>query len=185
MNTHKNIDIILEENRKLLSMIKSGSAVSLVKKMDKAANIFCFAVGRSGYIMQCFCMRLMHLQYTVYFVGETITPKIGDKDLLIILSGSGETVLTHQVVRIAKKEQAKIYGVVGSANSSIGRITNYTLCLPGGAKTHFPGDMPSIQAAGSLFEQSAFIFFEAVILEIYKRQNHKPNNILEKHTNLE
>jgi 6-phospho-3-hexuloisomerase len=185
MNARKKIEIILEESRSLLNIVRDEHIADLVEKMDRAANIFCFAMGRSGYILRCFSMRLMHLRYPVYFVGETITPKIRSGDLLIILSGSGETGLTHHVTVLAKKEGATIYGVVGSLDSRIGRDVDHVLCLPGGSKTHFPGDIPSIQPAGSLFEQAAFLFFEAIILEIYHQHGGKPEAVLSHHANLE
>ena len=185
MGARKKIEVILEENRRLLSTIKDRHITDLVEKMDRASNIFCFAMGRSGFVLRCFSMRLMHLRYPVYYVGETITPKIRSGDLLIVLSGSGETGLTHHVALLAKKEGATTYGVVGSLDSRIARDVDHVLCLPGGAKTNFPGDIPSIQPAGSLFEQGAFLFFEAIILEIYHQHGSNLEAMLRHHANLE
>lgn len=185
MDARKKIEVILEENGNLLGMVEDEHIADLVEKMDNAANIFCFAMGRSGYVLRCFSMRLMHLRYPVYFVGETITPKIRSGDLLIVLSGSGETGLTHHVALLAKKEGADTFGVVGSLDSRIARDVDHTLCIPGGSKTHFPGEILSTQPAGSLFEQAAFLFFEAIILEIYHRHGSNPEAVLSHHANLE
>ena len=45
-------------------------------------------------------MRLMHIGYTVYFVGETITPAMQAGDVFIGVSGSGKSA---SVVNDAKK----------------------------------------------------------------------------------
>ena len=36
-------------------------------------------------------MRLMHMGFDTYVVGEVVTPSITDKDVLLIGSGSGST----------------------------------------------------------------------------------------------
>jgi len=185
MSAIRNIGAVLRENQQLLNMVKEEHIADLVEKMDMASNIFCFAIGRSGYILQCFSMRLMHLRYPVYFVGDTITPKIGPGDLLIVLSGSGETGFTCHVTVLAKKEGATTYGVVGCIDSRIANEVDHVLYLPGGSKTCFPGKVSSIQPAGSLFEQSAFFFFEAIILEIYHKKGGHPESMLTRHANLE
>ena len=45
-------------------------------------------------------MRLMHMGKQVYVVGEIVTPSIQQGDLLLIVSGSGET---ESLVAMAKK----------------------------------------------------------------------------------
>ena len=45
-------------------------------------------------------MRLMHLGFHVYVMGETITPSIGKGDLIIALSGSGTTKLVVTAAEI-------------------------------------------------------------------------------------
>ncbi|MFH1075501.1 MAG: 6-phospho-3-hexuloisomerase [Pseudomonadota bacterium] len=184
-NLIKVLDIILDENRKLLSGISEAHICDLVDKVNNASKIFCFAMGRSGYILRCFSMRLMHLCYPVYFVGETITPKVQAGDLLIVVSGSGETGLTYHVTALARNQGAVTYGIVGSHNSRIASELDHCLCLPGGSKIAFPGDIPSCQPVGSLFEQAAFLFFEGVIIEICSRKRGMQEDVLGHHANLE
>ena len=49
----------------------------------KDRRIFVAGEGRSGFSAKGFAMRLMHLGYTVYVVGETITPALREGDLLV------------------------------------------------------------------------------------------------------
>ena len=56
-----------------------------------ARTVFVAGSGRSGLAMRSFAMRLIHLGLSAHVVGETTTPRITDRDLLLIGSGSGST----------------------------------------------------------------------------------------------
>jgi 6-phospho-3-hexuloisomerase len=55
-----------------------------------AKRIYVTGAGRSGFIAKAFGMRLMHLEFESYVVGETITPALSGGDTLVAFSGSGE-----------------------------------------------------------------------------------------------
>lgn len=181
----KTIDTILEENRSLVQNISEKAAGDLIRKIREAESIFFSAQGRAGFILRCFCMRLMHLGYSVYFCGETVTPAITDKDLLIVLSGSGETPSTLEAVRLAKQQKAKTYGILGHTESGIGSLADHTLHLPGTTKLCREGEPESSQMAGSLFEQSAFLFLEAVVLKIYQTRKKDVGSVSSRHAVIE
>jgi len=48
-------------------------------------------------------MRLMHLAFDVYVLGKTITPSIGEGDLVIVISGSGSGALSTTTARLARR----------------------------------------------------------------------------------
>jgi 6-phospho 3-hexuloisomerase len=102
LTIQEKINNILEENRRLLQSLSDEAVEDFISRIEAASSIFCSAQGRSGYVLRCFCMRLMHLGYRVYFCGETITPAIGKGDMLVVLSGSGETASTFDSMQIAK-----------------------------------------------------------------------------------
>ena len=185
MNSQALGEDILDENRNLLTKVSKQEVAHLIEEIDKAGRIFCAAQGRSGYILRCFCMRLMQLGYPAFFVGETITPRIGKADMLIVLSGSGQTTLTQEWVRVAQQQGAKTFGIIGVKDSRIGRALDYSISLPTGSRLEFPEDIDSIQPPGSLFEQAAFVMLETIVLALYNRHGSDPRTILYRHTNLE
>lgn len=178
-------EAILNENRTLLARVSKEKLDHLIEVIDKAGRIFCAAHGRSGYILRCFCMRLMQLGYPAFFVGETITPRIGKGDMLFVLSGSGQTALTQEWVRVARQRGATTFGVIGVENSPIGRALDYSLCVPAGSKLEFSREFHSVQPPGSLFEQAAFFLLETILLVLYQRQGSDAQALLERHANLE
>ncbi len=177
---------IADEALALLNQVESDAAERFVGTIDRADRIFCGACGRSGFVLRCFCMRLMHLGYRAHFAGETITPAIAKPDLLIVLSGSGETPWTYQWVTRARQAKAVVSAIVGTENSLIGRYADHTLCLPACSKSRPGTGRPgSGQPVGSAFEQAAFVLLESVVLALYKRQGSNPQGLLDRHANLE
>ena len=179
------IGTILEENRCLLRSLSDKAAEDLIHKIKRAGSVFCFAQGRSGFVLRCFCMRLMHLGYQVYFCGETITPAIVRDDLLIVLSGSGETPATLAAVSSAKEHHAVTYGILGNLESSIAALVDMSIHLPGTTKLCRDHEPHSSQMAGSLFEQAAFLFLEAVILKLYQESDRDVGPISPRHAVIE
>lgn len=179
------ITAILEENRLLVQSLRDEAAQEFIRRILDAGSIFFSAQGRAGFILRCFCMRLMHLGFTVYFCGETITPAITRDDLLIVLSGSGETPSTLESVKSAKKYHAKTYGILGNMESRIASIVDTSIHLPGTTKLCRKGEPHSLQMAGSLFEQSAFLFLEAIVLEIYQKRKKNVGSVSSRHTVIE
>ncbi|MFP3871079.1 MAG: 6-phospho-3-hexuloisomerase [Syntrophobacteria bacterium] len=182
---NEKLEAILAENRCLLQGLSDEAMDDLIQRILKARAIFFSAQGRSGYILRCFCMRLMHLGYQVYFCGETVTPAICQGDLLVVLSGSGETPSTLEAVKIAKRRNAVTCGIVGNPDSRIAARVDVQICLPGTTKLRRSCEPPSFQMAGSLFEQSAFLFLEGVVLAIYQRQLEEPGILPARHAVIE
>ena len=185
MNVQGLIHTVFDENRNLLEKLARDSVERFIQGLDQAERVFCAAQGRSGHILRSFCVRLMHLGYRAFFVGETITPKICKGDILVVLSGSGQTTLTHEVIKLARQQGALTYGVIGIEDSPIGRALDYRVYLPAGSKRDYSKDYGSIQPPGSLFEQGAFVLLEAIVLALYQRQGSDRQALWDQHANLE
>jgi 6-phospho-3-hexuloisomerase len=186
MDVARLIQTIVDENAGLLEHVDAWQVLRVAQGLERAKRVFCGAQGRSGNILRCFCMRLMHLGYESYFAGETITPRMERKDMLVVLSGSGETRCTVEMARTAGLQDATSFGIIGVEASSLGRALDNFVVLPGGAKGEGPQEgSRSVQPAGSLFEQAAFLLLEAIVLELYERQGRDGGALLARHTNLE
>jgi len=130
-------------------------------------------------------MRLMQLGYPAFFVGETITPGIDKGDILFVVSGSGQTLLTLEWVRLARERGAMTFGIIGVADSPIGRALDDSVSLPAGSRRESLEAPDSIQPPGSLFEQAAFALLETTILALYQKKGSDPRTIRDRHANLE
>ena len=185
MSIQQKLELIVQENHRLLQSLSDKKVEDFIKRILGARAIFFCAQGRSGFILRCFCMRLMHLGYRVYFCGETITPAIEPGDLLMVLSGSGETPSTFEAVKVAKRRKAFTLGVVGNIDSRIALLVDSSIHLPGTTKLRRDSEPHSLQMAGSLFEQAAFIFLEAIILTLHQEPLEKVDSFSPRHAVIE
>jgi 6-phospho-3-hexuloisomerase len=64
---------------------------ALLQKTIDSNHVFVMGAGRSGLVAKAFAMRLMQLGLSVYVVGEITTPAVLPQDVVIAISGSGET----------------------------------------------------------------------------------------------
>src|SRR5512147_3124808 len=180
------LDDMHEELGGVLAQITPDMAETLIKEVEAAPRIFGCAAGRSGFILRGFLMRLMHLGYTVFSVGETITPRVRPGDLLIVMSGSGETAQPREMQRRANEVGARTLALTTHVESTIGREAQVVLVIPGTTKLTRTQETTSVQCPGSLFEQATFLFLEAVVLILYQRRaGPDRGEVLERHADLE
>lgn len=180
------VDQIVGEIRPVLSRLAPDEAEAFLQALEQARRIFCFGAGRSGFVLRTFCMRLMQLDFTVYYVGETITPRIQPGDVLLAISGSGETGHTCGLVRQAHSRQAHTVALTAHRESAIGHLADVTIVIPGTTKLTLDQEEESHQCPGSLFEQAAFLFLEAVVLLLFHRRlNRDREQLLARHADLE
>jgi 6-phospho-3-hexuloisomerase len=180
------LDHMHEELGGVLARLTADMAETLIKEVEAAPRIFGCAAGRSGFILRGFLMRLMHLGFTVFSVGETITPRVRPGDLLIVMSGSGETAQPREMQRRANEVGACTLALTTHAESTIGREAQVTIPIPGTTKLTLNREATSVQCPGSLFEQATFFFLEAVVLILYERRlGRNRGEILDRHADLE
>jgi 6-phospho-3-hexuloisomerase len=131
-------------------------------------------------------MRLMHLGFRTHFVGDTVTPPIGQGDVFIVLSGSGETPSICTQVNQAKESNAIVLGIIGTENTSLARALDDYILLEATSKRSVLSD-PRFkdQPRGSLFEQAAFLLLEAIVLALYQHKGSDSKALMSRHTNLE
>ncbi|MFC4321601.1 6-phospho-3-hexuloisomerase [Litchfieldia salsa] len=179
-----NLSKIIEELTSSIGKMNSEEAEVLVNEILMSNKVFVAGAGRSGLMVKAFAMRLMHLGKEVYVVGETVTPGMGEGDLLLIVSGSGETKSLVSMAEKAISIGGKIATVTLSPDSTIGKLAATTVKLSGVRKDE--GDHnQSIQPMGSLFEQTVLLFLDAVILTLMSKDELTSTEMYGKHANLE
>lgn len=167
------IDLAIQNIRDI--SFEKGEVEEMIKFIDQANNVFVVGVGRSGFVAKAFAMRLMHLGYSVYVVGETITPRIGKGDLIIAISGSGETGYVVSVAKKAKELGAKVLAVTSSKTSALAKLSDLLITL----KTV---KNPDIAPLGTIFELTTMVFLDSLIAEIMERKKLKEKDLAKRHS---
>lgn len=162
---------IMSEIEDVIDKVNEEEVQAVINVMDKNRRIFVCGEGRSGLSAKGFAMRLMHLGYTVYVVGETITPAVNENDIFIAVSGSGKSM---NVINDAKKASDKgcvVIAVTSKPESPLAALAGYVLTIPGTVKGDTKEARGSVQLLSSLFDQSLHITLDALCLLISYRDN--------------
>jgi len=166
----------------------------LVEIYSKGAKVLVMGAGRSGLVGRAFAMRLMHLGFQSYVLGDTITPSISSGDVAIAISGSGTTELTVTAAKAAKKVGAQVLAITSYPDSPLGEIADLVLRIPGRTKLAEEKDYFSRQILGiheplaplgTLFEDTAMVVLDGIIGGLMHRLNKKEIDLKIKHANVE
>jgi 6-phospho 3-hexuloisomerase len=169
---------------KISSVISSTDASfdeKLTGVLDGAKRIFVAGAGRSGLIARFFAMRLMHGGYEVFVVGEIVTPSIRSGDLLIVISGSGETETMIAFTKRAKELGADIALITTKNSSTIGDMAKITFQVGTPEQYGKIVGMPM----GTTFELSTLMLLEATISHIIHEKGIPEEEMRTRHANLE
>ncbi|KPL57672.1 6-phospho-3-hexuloisomerase [Rossellomorea vietnamensis] len=176
---------VVEELSQTVHLISDEESEKLVNQILESNKIFVAGAGRSGLMGKSFVMRMMHMGIDAYVVGETVTANLEKDDLLIIGSGSGETKTLVAIAEKAKSLGGTVAAITISPDSTIGKLADLTVTLPGVTKHQSEGSDKTIQPMGSLFEQTMLLFYDAIILRFMEKKGLNSTKMYGKHANLE
>ena len=155
-----------------------------MNQMVSNQRIFVAGAGRTGLVMRSFAMRLMHLGFRVHIIGDTTTPSIDEKDILLIGSGSGNTSSLVSISKNAKEIGVSTILFTIDSSSIIGRIASINICIPAPPPKRETNNY-SVQPMGSLFEQSLMIVLDTLICMLMLRKKIDSKTMFKNHANLE
>ncbi len=143
-----------------------------------APQIFVYGAGRSGLVGRTFAMRLMQLGQRAFFIGETITPAVKDGDCVVFVSKTGETQTAIQAAKIVtERVKGNVIVITSSPESTLASYAEVLMVL----------DVPSskkdavLAPLGTIFENSAMVFLDALIALIMDETNESEENMRERH----
>ena len=186
MGIQGRLDGIIGELRITLSALGDAPGEELAAAILGARTVFVTGSGRSGLAMRSFAMRLMHLGLSAHVVGETTTPRITDRDLLLIGSGSGSTPGLVVHAERARSIGAAVALITIDADSPIASNASIVLSISA-PSPKVAGDTgpSSIQPMGTLFEQALLLTLDAMVLVLMEKMGETAETMFARHTILE
>ena len=178
----RHYQLILDELAQTLKQVDTQEVARFMTQLLQSQNVFVTGKGRSGFVAQSFGMRLNQLGQHAHVVGETTTPAIQQGDCLVIVSGSGSTTHLRLLAEKAKEVGAHILLLSTVSDSPIGELAATTVVLPASTKHRAEG---SQQPLGSLFEQSAQVLLDSLVLEMQVQLDVTETTMQANHANLE
>ncbi len=180
----RNRSLVQDEISGVFQSVDPSQVAALVTELRLADRIFVTGAGRSGLVLKMAAMRLMHLGLTVHVVGEITAPAIRSGDLLLAASGSGTTAGVVKAAETAAAQGARIAAYTTNAGSPLAKAASAVVIIPAAQKTDHGSNL-SRQYSGSLFEQVLFATTEAVFQSLWDEDAATPEELWQRHANLE
>ncbi|MDD5326188.1 MAG: SIS domain-containing protein [Phycisphaerae bacterium] len=170
----------------ILRQIEKQTSEELVEMILKADKIFVAGQGRSGLIGRCLATRLTQIGFQVHVPGNATCQKIEAGDLMIAISCRGTTMTTVEFARISRDAGAKVAVITASDNSTLTKLADKVILIAANdEKIRKKCKYVVGPSNNTLFEQTALLYFDALIHIILKRKGISINIINQKHANLE
>lgn len=175
------LDYIIANSRATLK-VDDADLQAFLNVLQPARRVFLYGRGRSGFVARAFAVRLMHLGYQTYVVGETITAPVARQDVVILVSGSGTTYPVVMTAELGRRQGATVVAITAQPESEIARLAHVVVPLvpPDGN-----GERQRLAPLGTLFETSAWLFFDAVVALLMARLGETEASMRKRHATLE
>jgi len=189
----KTAENITKHALEVIDRIDEEEVDKMIRVINKSKSVFIVGSGRSELIGMAFAMRLMHLGFVVYVIGDVTTPAINKDDCLIAISGSGETRTVTIAAETASESGASVIGITANTTSTLGNFLDVTVNIE--SKTKVPwkhytshvlkGNYDDLTPMGTLFEDSTHLFLDGLIAEFMARLGKKEVDLKRRHATIE
>lgn len=160
--------------------IDDDTILLMEKYLIESKKIFICGFGESELVGKAFASRLSEIRQNVYVVSETIVPEVNKGDVLIAISGSGETEPALTIAKKASEIGAKIISITSFNLSPLAQISDLVIEIPGRIKAktknyierRVAGEYEPLTPFGTLFEISTRIFLEGIIAELANKEDN-------------
>ncbi len=178
----ESIEYIQKKIKEILGKV-TQEEIEIVKDLFLNSNrIFVYGAGRSGLVAKAFAIRLVHLGFQTFVIGETITAPVQNGDLVVIVSGSGETIPAVMTAEIAHKLGAHVISITAKKDSEIAKFADVTLFI---ASTCYETKRKKYAPLGTLFEASVWILFDGIIADLLDGKKETEEIMRSRHATLE
>ena len=170
----------------ILEGVSGERLQELIALIDEAPHVYCCAAGRSLLMMRCMAMRLMHMGYASYVVGDTTPQAFHEGDLLICASGSGTTSCVLNVARKARDLGGRVACITISEDSPLAELSDVVVSVPTFTdKGDFDASERTVMAGGSSFEHAVLLLSDAMVVPMAAARGFDINKGFPLHANLE
>lgn len=135
-----------------------------------AEKVFFVGVGRVLLSREAIAKRYAHLGIHTVVVGQITEPAITSQDLLIVGSGSGDTLFPVGIAKKAKAIGAKVAHIGSNPESSLKTVADIFVRILVASKQKRADEIRSAQPMTSLFEQSLLLFGDTTAKMIIEKK---------------
>lgn len=156
----------------------------IIKTYANNSMVFLYGAGRSGFIGKSFAQRLMHLGIKSCFISDAVTYRYKSTDLLIIISGSGETTSPLAITKKAKDIGGKIVLFTANPYSNIAKLADLIIQIEGKSKDKATS-IETIAPYTTLFDISTLAILDSIGSVLMKILGVTEEDIDKRHASIE
>lgn len=179
---HESLQYIQRKTKSILENVPREDIEKIIRSFFTANRIFVYGAGRSGLVSKAFAIRLVHLGFQTFVIGETIGAPVKKGDLVWIVSGSGETIPSVMTAEIAKDIGATLVVITGRKTSRITRFADIAIILSADCSEK---EQKKFAPLGTLFEASTWILLDGIIAELMKNKKETEDSMRSRHATLD
>lgn len=185
LDYRRKVSIILGECEATLGSINQQDFDILIEYILESKQVFFIGVGRVFLSLKATAKRLAHCGIRAICVGQIDEPAITKEDILIVASGSGESLIPVAISKKAKSLGAKVILISSNPQSTIQQIADHFLRIAVNNKLSLSEGIKSVQPMTSLFEQSLLLLGDIVAMSVIERKQLNMDDLWRYHANLE
>ncbi|HEC72108.1 MAG TPA: 6-phospho-3-hexuloisomerase [Thermoplasmatales archaeon] len=178
----ESIEYIQRKIKEILERVSEKDIRKVKTLFFQSDRIFVYGAGRSGLVARAFAIRLVHLGFQTFVIGETISAPVTRGDLVIIVSGSGETIPAVMTAEIAHKIGAKVVSITAKKRSEIAKFADVTLFISSSCSEE---ERKKYAPLGTLFEASVWILLDGLIADLMDSKNETEEDMRSRHATLQ
>ena len=156
----------------------------LVGAFHSGRKVFVYGAGRSLLVGKAFSMRLMHLGFRSYVIGEVVTPAVSANDIFLVISKTLSEESLFMAIETAKKFEARIIMMTSVEGNSILKKVDNLILVPDLKST-----MVRMHGAntplGTLFEISTMVLLDCAVAELMYRLGITEEEMEKRHANIQ
>ncbi len=176
------VEYIQRKIRDILEKVSQEDIDNVRNLFFNSNRIFVYGAGRSGLVAKAFAIRLVHLGFQTFVIGETITAPVQRGDLVFIISGSGETMPAVMTAEIANNLGAHVVSITAKKKSEIAKFADITLYISSSCDEE---ERKRYAPLGTLFEASVWILLDGIIAYLLDSKKETEEVMRSRHATLE
>jgi len=183
----------MNEVSNALALVSSGDVRFLTSELIRRQKLCCYGVGRERCILQSLVIRLKQLGLDAHLIGETFSPVVGPRDLLLASAGPSFFNTVNAVCLAGIRAKAHVIVLTSHRTAPI-PFADSVIRIPA---PHAPSSAFSVVESndsqymnrflplGSAYESTLWMLFESICLLIQHELGVSENDMLIRSGNLE
>lgn len=182
MRLDAGVEYVLNKVHSIIDGADKKSVAAALDALERSQRVFVYGAGRSGLVARAFAIRLMHLGYQTFVIGETITAPVAQGDLVFLISGSGETYPVVMTAEIAVDVGATVVSVTSNPETGIAQHSDIVVHLDVGESDPQKAELAPL---GTLFESAVWILLDGFVADLMVRLGQTEVAMRKRHATLE